>query len=265
MEPQVLHHEIDGTGPTLVLVPGGLTGSQTFAPLVPPLSIERRVVRVQPLANARGAAGEVGRAGYTAGLERENLRRTIEAVADGEPVHLLGWSNGGRSCVDLAIHHPELVRSLTAVEPAAWWLVRDRPDAAAFEDFVMGLFGQELTEADLIRFLADAGVGPADSDVTRLPGWPVWWACRNSMSWFDDTFLAGAEAGLHDVESIAAPVLLARGTTTAAWLRAVVDVLAARLPQATVLDLEGGHACLLQDAATFVPALESHLGAAERT
>jgi hypothetical protein len=42
------------------------------------------------------------------------------------------------------------------------------------------------------------------------------------------------------------------------WLWAVVDRFAEGLPDATVVDLRGGRACLLESAEDFVAALRAH-------
>jgi len=75
-----------------------------------------------------------------------------------------------------------------------------------------------------------------------LPQWVMWRAVANTLSWYDDAMFDIAPPEVVPA-AIEAPVLLARGTWTAPWLRAVVDVLAAELPRAQVLELDGGHAC----------------------
>lgn len=61
MEVRVLEYDTAGTGePSLVLLPGGLTGWQSWLPLVPALSADRAVVRIQPICNAEGLAGRPG-------------------------------------------------------------------------------------------------------------------------------------------------------------------------------------------------------------
>ena len=57
------------------------------------------------------------------------------------------------------------------------------------------------------------------------------------------------------------PTLLVRGTTTAPWLSAVVGLLAKRLPQARLLELKGGDACILEGASEFVSAVADHTAA----
>jgi pimeloyl-ACP methyl ester carboxylesterase len=61
IEPRVLEHDGTGSGdPPFVLLPGGLTGWDSWLPLIPALAEQRRVVRVQPITNAEGIAGAVG-------------------------------------------------------------------------------------------------------------------------------------------------------------------------------------------------------------
>ena len=241
------------------MIPGGLTGWVSFEPLVPALSENRRVVRVQPIANAEGIAGNAADPAYDTDIERESLRRTLDAAGVDE-MHLLGWSNGGRAALDFALAHPDGIRTVTAIEPAAWWLVLDETeDARRFDEFITSLAGREVSEADLIEFLVGAGLGGPEVDFRCLPQWDLWSSCRNTLSWYGERAMRSAQAGTEGVERLNVPVLLLRGTRTSPWLRRVVDVLAERLPSATVTDLEGGHACILESPEAFVEALERHV------
>jgi len=71
-----------------------------------------------------------------------------------------------------------------------------------------------------------------------------------------------AAAGITGFEALDMPTLLVRGTTTAPWLSAVVGLLAKRLPQARLLELKGGDACILEGASEFVSAVADHTAAA---
>jgi hypothetical protein len=63
-EPRVLQtHEV-GEGPPLVLMPGGLTGWQSWIRHQEELARSHRTVRVQPIHNERGSAGDPGVKGY---------------------------------------------------------------------------------------------------------------------------------------------------------------------------------------------------------
>jgi pimeloyl-ACP methyl ester carboxylesterase len=263
MRPQVLEHEITGDGPeTLVLLPGGLTGWQSWRPLVAPLAVEHRVVNLQLLSNAEGIAGRHGNSTYTADLERENVLLTLDAARVRGPVHLLGWSNGGRVALDLAINCPNVVRSVTAIEPAAWWLLGEREDANNFETFILRVSGRDLTDEDVMEFLWRAGLGPRGTDFQAMPAWPVWQQCRNALSWFSSKTLETAKAGIDNLESLTMPLLCVRGSETSPWLYDVVEVVAARVAHTTVLELPGGHACLLQNPDAFVTAVARHVRAA---
>jgi pimeloyl-ACP methyl ester carboxylesterase len=261
MKPRILEHDETGQGdPPIVLVPGGLTGWQSWLPLVPVLAAHRRVVRVQPIVNAEGIAGRIGDGTYDAGVERESLERTFDAIGT-DDMHLVGWSNGGRMALDFAIAHPDRVRTLTSVEPAAWWLVAHVDEGARrFEKFATSCAGREITEEDVVQeFLLSVGFGGPEVDFTTLPQWDFWFSCRQTLSWYDEKAVASTAAGIEGFQCLGVPTLLVRGRATAPWLRGVVDVLAGGLPDATVVELDGGHACILEHPEEFVGALADHV------
>lgn len=102
--------------------------------------------------------------------------------------------------------------------------------------------------------------GDPDTDFEALPHWEFWSSCRQALSWGGEKMTTSAVAGTEGFERLDVPTLLIRGRSTAPWLTAVVDLLAAGMPDASVVDLDGGHACLLESAEDFVAALGAHSG-----
>jgi pimeloyl-ACP methyl ester carboxylesterase len=259
VEPRILEHDSTGEGePPLVLLPGGLTGWQSYVPLLEPLG--RRVVRLQPIVNAEGLAGRPAEPDYGTVVERESFWRTMDAAGI-DRMHLLGWSSGGRMALDVALDRPDRIETLTVVEPAAWWLA-DTPDVAPFEAYVERIAGTDVTEDDLVEFLVRAGLGPEGTDFRALPQWPVWAGARNTLSWYGAKAKAEAVEGLRGLEALRPPLLVLRGRTTSPWLASAAAAVAEAVPGARLVDLEGGHACILQDAPGFLAALGPHLARA---
>lgn len=262
MNARVLEYDIAGTGePPLVLLPGGLTGWQSWVPLVPALSAERAVVRMQPICNAEGLAGRPGDPSYDAEVERESIGLTLEEAGVAE-MHLVGWSNGGRIALDFALAHPERIRTLTLVEPAAYWLVADEDESArSFHEYLVRLAGRELSDEDLREFLVRAGLGPEGTDFTALPQWDFWSSCRQALSWGGETMTRSAAAGIEGFERLDTPTLVIRGRSTSPWLSGVAGRLAKEMPNTTLVELDGGHACILEHSEEFLTTLGSHIEA----
>jgi pimeloyl-ACP methyl ester carboxylesterase len=99
LEPRVLQHAINGDGPPIVLVPGALTGWLSWIPHADSLSTTRRAIRVQPIHNELGSAGQPGDLNYTWETERESLRLTLEALGV-QAADFAGWSGGGRALIE---------------------------------------------------------------------------------------------------------------------------------------------------------------------
>lgn len=261
MEPRVLQHETQGEGEPIVLVPGGLTGWLSWMPHQQRLASRYRVTRVQPIHNELGSAGLPGYSGYTAEIEREALRLTLDALALERP-HLVGWSGGGKAALEFAAEYPDRVRSLTLVEPAAYWILEQLGDQ--LEDIqrvnalVHGLFGRPVTEDDLATFLELAGFVESARDAPSHPNWERWLAHRMALSWQGEK-LDHPERSVEELARITCPVLLTKGTRTADWLKRLVDVLGERLPNASVVEIEGDHAHHIESIDAFLVALDEHL------
>ena len=124
--PEVTHHHVRAAGADLHYVTAGESGSPVllvhgfpeswwaFHALIPLLAAEHRVIAVD--LPGFGDSG-TGPGPATSASAAESLRALIEHLGLG-PVHLTGQDISGVSTYRLAAEHPELVRSLTAIETA---------------------------------------------------------------------------------------------------------------------------------------------------
>lgn len=261
MEPRVLQHDVQGQGEPVVLIPGGLTGWLSWIPHQERLAGRYRAIRVQPIHNELGSAGLPGDPGYTAATEREALRLTLDALGLDSP-HLVGWSGGGKAALEFATEYPDRVRSLTMVEPAAYWILEQRgdghTDVGRVNSLVHGLFGRPVTEDNLAEFLALAGFVESAQDAPSHPNWNRWLTHRMALSWQGEE-LDHPGRTVAELAGITCPVLLTKGTRTADWLKRVVDILGEWLPNASVVELDGDHAHHIESIDAFLRALDAHL------
>ena len=261
MEPRVLTYDIAGEGDPLILVPGGLTGWLSWMPHQERLSVHHLVIRVQPIHNELGSAGKPGDPGYTAEVERESLRLTLDELSIGE-ADFAGWSGGGQALIEFTLAYPQRVRSLALVEPAAYWILEELGEEDPLVDeaneFLHGLAGKEVTEDDLARFLGYAGLVEDPAEARHHPNWDRWVPHRMALSWASEEAVRSGRS-VKDLPSITCPVLLTKGTVTAPWMKRVVDVLGEYLPDTRVVELDGDHAAHIQSIDRFLEELEAHL------
>jgi pimeloyl-ACP methyl ester carboxylesterase len=261
MEPRLLSYDIKGEGDPVVLVPGGLTGWLSWIPHAERLSARWKAISVQPIHNELGSAGQPGDPGYTAETERESLRITLDALGVEKP-HFAGWSGGGRALIEFTLAYPGRVRSLTLVEPAAYWILEQlgspSPEVDRLNTFIHGLAGTAVTEDDLAQFLELAGFVASKEAAPSHPNWDRWLPHRMALSWQSEESDRSGRS-IDEVATIRCPVLLAKGSVTASWLKRVVDVLGERIPGASVIELPGDHACHIQSIDAFLEQFDKHL------
>ncbi len=262
---QTMKSEETGRGDPLVLVPGGLTGWLSWKPHAELLASTYRVVRVQLLAVDHGLSGDPLPADYSLETESHALARTLDEMSIPR-AHFAGWSYGGEALLDFALDHPEQVRSLTLIEPPAFWVLRSRgplsPEALDFRERSRSFGPGEVSEAQLAQFAHFAGFVPRDAVPQEMPQWPLWSQHRQSLRTGDAAFRH--DDRIARVRAFPRPVLLFKGQGSPDYLREIVDVLGEEFPRARVEELPGAHVLHIVSLPAFMQIFTAFLQASPR-
>jgi pimeloyl-ACP methyl ester carboxylesterase len=248
---------VSGEGPRLVLVGGGLTGWASWEPHAERLAVDRTVALVQLLNVEYGLEDRQLPAGYSVRMESASLGRALDLLEWHGPVDLVAWSYGALVSLDFALNHPGRIRTLTLIEPPAVWLLPDRgrsdPDVRALRSLAKTM-SDEITGADLQRFVRTVALAPPGTDPEELPQWPLWMEHRRSLR--PGTSAVDHEDDISRLGAFDRPALLVVGTGTAPFLRQVHDTLAAHLPRVRTTEMPAGHAPHLVSMDRFLAELE---------
>ncbi len=189
----------------------------------------------------------------------------VTALIDGmvtRPTLLIGHSFGGASALRFAVRNPQRVRGLVLIEPVFFAVARDEPEYAAYcaqtapMDTAL-LRGDFDTAAQEFYAFNDSS-----RDWLALPE-----AARRQMI-RQIALLPATMAGVIDdsggllapglIEGLAVPVLLIAGEKSPDMFRAVVRVLADRLPQAEVAIIpDAGHMAPMTHAAQVAARIDA--------
>ncbi|WP_405608049.1 alpha/beta fold hydrolase [Streptomyces sp. NBC_01508] len=147
-----LHYEVGGSGPTLLLIPGGPADAGALAALATGLRDRYTVVSYDQRGFSRSALTGPPRAQDVATFA-DDARRLIAALGD-EPAYVFGNSGGALTGLDLAARHPGHVRALVAHEPPAPELLPDRAHWRATFQGVHDTYVSEGAGAAMHQFVA---------------------------------------------------------------------------------------------------------------
>ncbi len=256
-----MQSKVTGSGALLVLVPGGLTGWVSWEPHEARLSATRKVVRVQLLSVQYGLEDRALGPDYSVKTESKALTATLDRLGLKQPIDIAAWSFGALVTLDFALDSPQRVRSLTLIEPPAFWLLRDKGQIDQEAEDVMGTLASikdgEISEDDLEKFMCAVGLCPPGAPVRQLPQWPNWVKFRRSLR--NTPAVLRHKDRAARLKSIKCPVLLVKGVGSARFLRQVIDLLGKELPQAEVIELPAGHAPHIVSMDRFLEKLNNHL------
>lgn len=172
--------------------------------------------------------------------------RIAESFCDG-PVDLIGHSFGGGAALCLAVARPELVRSLTLIEPVFFAAAR-ATDPAAFEAYLsrMAPYARALASGDRAAAAQAFNAVWGDTAWDRLP------EAQRTYSTERIHLIEESVPGLIEdsqnilgpgrLEAVDAPVTLVSGDRSPPIIGVVLDALAARLPRSDRVVIDGaGH------------------------
>lgn len=187
-------------------------------------------------------------------------------IGQGNAVDLMGHSFGATVCLRIALERPDLVRSLTLVEPVIFAAARAAEDPAYAPFRVRHEHLAALLRADrrgdaAMDFHGYWGAGePFAKLPSKMQGYI---ADRMHLIAAQNPVLLDDAAGLlryMGLESIGVPVLLVEGADSPPIINAVHTELARRLARATRLAVPGaGHMVPITHAGEVAVAVQAHL------
>ncbi|GAA0297900.1 alpha/beta hydrolase [Streptomyces polychromogenes] len=164
-----LYYERRGSGPVLLLIPGGGADAGLYAGMAPALAAAgRTVVSYDPRGQSRsplhGPAGDQRVEDWA-----DDARRVLDLVSPGAPADVLGCSAGAVAALGLLARHPERVRRLVAHEPP---LVEVLEDPAPYRTLFAEV--RELTRtqgpgAGMAHMSQGLGGAPERAEPVELP------------------------------------------------------------------------------------------------
>ena len=192
-----------------------------------------------------------------------------EHLGQGAPMDLFGHSFGGTVALRVALERPDLVRSLTLVEPVIFAAARsaEHPAYAPFRS-------AHLEFADLVRagqreaaaavFHSQWGNGASFAELPAKTR--AYMVERIHFIVAQNPVLLDDAAGLlryMGLEALGIPVLLIDGAQSPPIIHAVHDELSRRLPQVQRLSVQGAaHMVSITHASALAPVVQAHLARA---
>ena len=264
-----LYYERRGSGPVLLMIPGGGGDAASFDLVGADLADRFTVVAVDPRGKSRSATGERGR-DQRVEVHADDMHRLLAEVSPTEPAFVFGSSSGAIIALDLLARHPERLRLVVAHEPPVLGLL---PDAdrwrAAFAGGVEA-FGRDGLEAAMAALGAAAGQeGTDEPDDERAGAAPVdperFQRMRENMPQFLERELRQFSGHMPDVDALAAHsgrLVPACGRASRGLLLARPAAVLAERFATPLVEFPGGHVGLSTHPVRFAEVLRRTLAGA---
>ena len=154
-----LYYEVSGSGPVLLLIPGGMADAAGFAPLVRFLEESYTVVRYDPRGISHSRLDGPGE-DVPVEVHADDAQRLLKAVGD-QPAFVLGHSGGAVIGLALVERHPELVQTYVAHEPPLVELLPEGDERRNDGQKIYDTYLKEGAGAAMEQFMSTAGMDEA--------------------------------------------------------------------------------------------------------
>ena len=152
-----LYYEARGSGPLLLMIPGGPMDAGAFAGFAERLADRYTVVAYDPRGNSRSTLDGPPQ-DQQLDVHGDDAARLIEALGD-VPAYVFGSSSGAMIGLNLTARHPKRVRTLIAHEPPCMRLLPDPSGALAGMQEVYDIYRAQGGGPAMQRFGAITGLG----------------------------------------------------------------------------------------------------------
>ena len=162
-----LYYEAQGSGPMLLIIPGGPQDAGVFAELSAHLVGRYTVVAYDPRGNSRTTTdappGELD-----VGQQADDAAALIDALGGGS-AYVFGTSGGAQIGLDLAARHPAKVRALVAHEPPTIMLLDDPSEMLVADKDIHDTYKRDGVDAAMAKFFGmnSLDAGPEHGDAAQ--------------------------------------------------------------------------------------------------
>lgn len=164
-----LYYEARGSGPLLLMIPGGPADAGAFDQLAPRLADRYTVVAYDPRGNSRSRL-EGRPVEQSLDVHGDDASRLIESFGAGA-AFVFGSSGGAQIALNLAARHPENVRVVVAHEPPCILLLDDADEALANNELIYQTYLREGVGPAMGAFMSLTGMA-REKDELRVPPSP---------------------------------------------------------------------------------------------
>jgi pimeloyl-ACP methyl ester carboxylesterase len=164
-----IYYELHGSGPVLLMIPGGPADAGIFTALARQLAGSYTCVPYDPRGNSRsflnGPPGD-----QDMNVHGDDAAQLLAALTS-VPAFVLGSSGGAQIGLNLATRYPQRVHTLVAHEPPCIQLLPNTAELREFTESVYETYLVEGPRAAMQKFAAGAGLGgrPKPENAAPLP------------------------------------------------------------------------------------------------
>lgn len=257
-----IYYETQGTGPTLLVIPGGPQDAGVFAALAEQLADRYTVVTYDPRGNSRTTT-EAPLGELDLNQQADDAAALIAKI--GGPAYVFGTSGGAQIGFNLAARHPDSVATLVAHEPPTTALLADPSAAQAADQALYDTYKSQGVEAAMGQFFAENGLedaeAPPDIEMPpeeaetfgRVMGNFEYWLAHGMLP------LSNYEPDIPTLRSGKPRIVVAIGELSAGQPIAEMTAAAAKALGVTAVTFPGDHMGFGPQAEAFADSLDAAL------
>jgi pimeloyl-ACP methyl ester carboxylesterase len=169
-----LYYAVEGEGPALLMIHGGVGDAGMFAAIAPHLADRYQVITYDRRGNSRSKL-DGAPAPLRLEQQADDAAKVLDELTD-QPAYVFGSSGGAIVALDLSARYRKSLRGVVAHEPPVSEVL---PDAARWRgeyEKAYGIFREQGVEAGFSRFEAiDPGEPDPGGDLASYPEDPEIW------------------------------------------------------------------------------------------
>lgn len=243
-----------GSGPPVILIGGAFNDRSTVLGLAHALAPQFTAIAYDR--RGRGASGDTPP--YAVEREVEDIAALIAHA--GGTAAVFGHSSGGVLALEAAACGLPISRLAVYETPFVVDSTRPRP-AADLLDRVQAAVAAGDRDAAAALFLVEAVAVPEEmvAGMREAPIWPWMTGLAHTLPYDLALYEPGCALPVDRLAKISVPTLAVDGSASPDWMRHATEAVAATVPGARYVTLDGQDHAILQDPAPLLPTLAGFL------